>query len=942
MNRRPPEMTPLRDQTPDQRAADLATMPLFAGFGREDLLYVAQRAEPLSFSPGMVIIRQGEISDDVNYLYIVGEGTLLQTGTGSDGIPWLDRRLKRGDVFGRYTLFMGIPQETTVTAQDYGYLYRIPAVDVSLLLTRFPQLQERLIPEDRIRRLRGLPLFSALPDDHLRRLADHVVEKWLNPGELYRRALEAPPHIWVVAEGQVILAPADGAEPPHFEVAQPLSLDLATVGYVFADGDIPALRRSPQQVRAVSRVLLYGLSAETFRALLERFEPPGDAYGSAILAYTRLPDVPSLLARVPAFRRLPDEWRTHLRGFVGWIHTPRGQILVQQGRPGHAMYLLERGEAVIRAEDERGRRRPRSYVLPGQAFGRSALLHGTHHDATLEATQPSCWLYLSRVDLDRFDHYTMPDEPELRRQRWRCRWHALVETLRAWLQGRRPHPCPGAWRSVWALLGGIAVAEEERIRRSLDWREPDEELIWMDRRHVFYFLVPFVPVAFLTAAAMSITLLSWQEGFPGPIRGLSLAALVFFLALCVYLIVDYLNDFYAITDRRIVHNERIVLVFNSWEEIPLDRVQDVIQTRGLGDRLLGTGTVIVQSAAEQGSIVIAHIPDPTRIRTLVMELRARTRAKRHAWRRERLREDLQQRLYVQIRARWPRVVTGEAYPERVRDPRERARRQKALTNASPSRRPWRERIWARVPRPIRWLLNGVVRLLGYLNPLRGRGPRRGLHIPWQPITHWQADGWLYWRKHPFNLLRRLAPPLLFLVGVGLLVGVAFTRLFPDPEGYAAWRTGITLAAVVLGAGGLIWLVWRYDDWRNDIYILTPDRIIDLEMRPFFLAEERREAPLSQVQTVRMDRRGLLQNLLNYGDVVIQTAAAGGDLTFERVVNPAHVVREINRYLEEFRRRQEEAEYERQQALIAESLEVYDELIRGRLPRLGRRWRREDL
>lgn len=927
------------DQTPEARAQDLASMPLFAGLTPADLLAIAKRAEPMPFVPEMTIVRQGETGDASSYLYIVGTGTLVQSGMAADGIPWIDRVLQRGDVFGRYTLLFGIPPETTVTAKDYGYLYRISAPDVSIILARWPQLRDRLIPEARIRRLRALPLFSALPDDHLRRLADHVQEKTLEPGELLTRAPTELPRVWVIAEGQVILAPADGAPPPYFEVAPPLSLELATVGFVWVDGPISSVHLTPRQARAVSRTVLYGLSEEIWTALLERFESPD--VGRTLLAYTRFPDVPALLRRVREFRELPETWLPHMRGFVGWIHTPRSQVVVQQGDKGDGLYLLERGEAVLRAEDERGRRRPRSFLVPGQAFGRSALLHGTRHDATLEATQPSCWLYLSRKDLDRFNHYTMPDEPELQRQRWRCLWHDLVEPVRAWLQGRKPHLCPNTWRSVWTWLGGMGPQEEQALQAQMTWREPDETVLWLDRQHPWVFIQRFIPIAFFFSASLVAALWSLPLG-DRYLTGLFLALTALTAGAAVYILVDYLNDFYAVTDRRVVHHERVVLFFEAWEEIPLERVQDVIQQRTFWDRVWGTGTIIVQSAATQGNIVIPFIPNPGAIQALIMQLRARQMAKHQAWRRERLRQDLQQRLHVQLMADWPKVVTGSNYPVRIRDPKARAR-WLAARHRQPSRwqalRPvFRKARWVitAFTAPLRWLFGRLRRLI-----VRGRpvGQHPGMHVPWRPITHWHAEGWLYWRKHPFNLLTRIAQPLMVLA----LTAIAWYLVRQYVIASAtSWQWGVHLFFLVWGIAGLGWLIWRYDDWRNDLYILTPDRIIDIEMKPLFLAEERREAPLNRVQSVRMDRRGIVQNILNYGNVIIQTAAAEGDLTFEQVVNPARVVRAINRYLEEYRRREEEKEYERQQAMIAESLEVYDEIIRGRLPRSGRRWRREDL
>ena len=149
-----------------------------------------------------------------------------------------------------------------------------------------------------------------------------------------------------------------------------------------------------------------------------------------------------------------------------------------------------------------------------------------------------------------------------------------------------------------------------------------------------------------------------------------------------------------------------------------------------------------------------------------------------------------------------------------------------------------------------------------------------------------------------------------------------------------------MAGLLLMVISIAWFTWAYDDWRNDLYILTPSRIIDIEKKPIYLKEERREAPLSQVQTVQTEMKGILAHIFNYGDVVIKTAAAGGDLTFVFVPHPREIAQAIRHQLDEYRRRQDEQEHLRRQAQLAESLEVYDELLRSRFS--SRTWGREDV
>lgn len=897
----------------------VAHLPLFKDLPPAAHKDIARRVVPFVFHEDTYIFRQGEVSSTHNFLYIVVQGRLIQYGQAADGVPWLERTLQIGDVFGRYhLLFPSIVStyETTVRGEEAGLLYAISAENLAIILRRWPDLWKKLIPEERIQRLRALPLYSILPDDHIRRLADHIKEKRLIPGEVYRLAPDGRPHVWVVAEGQIISVPATLMQISEFRDAPPET--LASVGYVFVDGEIPTTRLVPKQVRAVSKTVLYGLPAEKFVTLVERFKTPqAPRQQRELLAYTRLPDIPALLARVDSLRALPDDWLSALRGFVAWIYTPPTQTLLRQGESGRALYILSEGEAILRAVDERGRQRPRSYLFPEGYVGRRALLHGTEHDVTVEATKPSYWLRLSREDLDRFNHY-MQERQEGRRFRPLRRLYAqTVGRLRALLEGREFNLCDLAWCSVWERLGGLPP-EIEHGREDRSWRAPDEEILWKDRIHMIFFMIKSIPLLLVLSILLAIPFsMPFTEMSPAA-RGSILAGLVLSTAILGYLILDYFNDFYALTDRRLVHRDRLVPLREYWEDIPLDRVQDVILQQSLQGRMLNYGTLVVQSAATGGAIVMERIPNPRRVQKRILDARERVRSRRKAWQRERLRDDLQKRLLERVLATWPHTATGPQHPL-DRAPRQKREEEKASHQPAPSS-----------------LLGRIGRLFG----IRAQPRPDQMALPWSPTTHWRVGKTIYWRKHRFNLYQRISRPLLACLGL-VLLGILLFMGTPWSEPILPVHLGFIFASTVLALAALGWLLWEYDDWRNDLYVLTEDRLIDMEKRPFFFQEERRVAPLVQVQTVQLRMRGIFSQIFNFGDVIIKTAAAGGDLTFEFVANPREVAREIQRHLEEFRRKQEEREYERQQAVVAESLEIYNELTYGQKLRPGRRWERTD-
>jgi Bacterial PH domain len=143
-----------------------------------------------------------------------------------------------------------------------------------------------------------------------------------------------------------------------------------------------------------------------------------------------------------------------------------------------------------------------------------------------------------------------------------------------------------------------------------------------------------------------------------------------------------------------------------------------------------------------------------------------------------------------------------------------------------------------------------------------------------------------WRPHWLFLLQALLGPLA-LLGLGLLLIVVGARLdLLSPLLLSLTTLGLVL--VWLG-----WCAWEVEDYRNDMYILTPDKVIDIEKKPFG-PEDRREANLAQVNNVA-SQTTYISNFLGYGDVVLSTAGGGGNFTFNRVPRPGEVVSLITEY-----------------------------------------------
>ena len=90
---------------------------------------------------------------------------------------------------------------------------------------------------------------------------------------------------------------------------------------------------------------------------------------------------------------------------------------------------------------------------------------------------------------------------------------------------------------------------------------------------------------------------------------------------------------------------------------------------------------------------------------------------------------------------------------------------------------------------------------------------------------------------------------------------------------------------------LIWLIYRYLEWKSTIYVLTDRRVI---VKSGIIRIKHDEAPVDNIQNVFL-RQGIIGRILNYGEISISTAGKQGEPTiiWRWVKNPSEVVRKLS-------------------------------------------------
>lgn len=145
------------------------------------------------------------------------------------------------------------------------------------------------------------------------------------------------------------------------------------------------------------------------------------------------------------------------------------------------------------------------------------------------------------------------------------------------------------------------------------------------------------------------------------------------------------------------------------------------------------------------------------------------------------------------------------------------------------------------------------------------------------------------RRHILDLL------LPFVWSLLMLIPISFSFLVLDAFGFL--NTSAGLLGIWLFSGLYVMFVisffmteWIF--WYQDAWIITQDRLIDIQIVSLF---NRRMSQISfnQIQDVRVEIQGYLQNIFNYGTVLVQSAGHQSFFQLNAIPKPTEVASEIS-------------------------------------------------
>lgn len=531
-----------------------------------------------------------------------------------------------------------------------------------------------------------------------------------------------------------------------------------------------------------------------------------------------------VLRREYLFQGLDTPQLARVAGFFETIEYAKDQIIFSEGSKPDFFYVVLEGKVSI-SQLQKKKDRQLNILGPGDFFGEAALLFDTERTATAKAYTRVTLIRLSR---DRFQ-MLLKEYPQMR------------TNLTATAQGR-----------------GLAR------KAAFSWLGDEEIIYFITRKHKFFlYVMLFGPAALFVLGAVILAFLLNR----GPVTGLLTVGVAapFLISVIwgVWIWVDWSNDYYVVTNQRVVFQEKIVLLYDSRQEAPLNTVVAVNTTTSWLGRIFHYGNVEVRTFT--GIIPMRRMSQPYQFASFVEGYKKR--------------------------------ILSISKESEVRDMEQALETALRKSLAAPAE----DVVAVKPPTP------PAAKLAPKKSPLVD-----AWHAFWKTFlkVRYQEGQVITYRKHWLLLVRGAGAAFTVTV---VILALTLWALFAGQ--WLLFGIGF-----LLFIGAIVWLTYEYLDWSNDIYRLTPEQILDIEKKP--LGQEQKKTANLDAPDFRVEhiRASIINIFFNFGDVVVNVGQT--KFTFNGVYNPDQVHQDVANYREALTRRKREDEAKRERDRMINWLVVF--------------------
>jgi CRP-like cAMP-binding protein/Fe-S-cluster-containing hydrogenase component 2 len=172
--------------------------------------------------------------------------------------------------------------------------------------------------------------------------------------------------LWIVLQG---LADQYRVDP---DSDRPRHMGALQAGEWFGEGSALSNQPSLVSVEAKTAIALVSVDAAAFKAVYRQEK----AFAQMVDERYRKRSLAAHLRIVPLFRGLPEALLSRLQDSVQFETHPAGKVVVQEGQPADAVYLVRAGAVKCVRTAKDGRRRIVGFHMDNASFGEAALAAG--------------------------------------------------------------------------------------------------------------------------------------------------------------------------------------------------------------------------------------------------------------------------------------------------------------------------------------------------------------------------------------------------------------------------------------------------------------------------------------------------------------------------------------------------------------------------------------
>ncbi len=506
------------------------------------------------------------------------------------------------------------------------------------------------------------------------------------------------------------------------------------------------------------------------------------------------------------------------------LSVEQGGIIYTEGNPADSMQIVFQGLVKI-SRLKNSQEMNVTALVRGEYYGGEGLSLSTTREFTATADPGTIVLILFRTSLER-----------------------LLKKI------------PALHNNIEIILTSRRLAQ----KLNFDWLAENEFIYYLERKHTFLLFQELsLPFLFLLPIFGFLTLaFIFNSSVFGMVGGF---LFVINLLWGIWRYVDWGNDYYIVTNQRVIWLEKVIALYDSRTEASMDTILSVDYDTSYIGRILAFGTVIVRTFT--GQIRMNFIRHPSLAAAMIEDYWGRSKNSSRKADEETIQETLRKKLGLVS-------IDSDSIPT-----------PETVTPAVPYK-PTRQS-------PLSAWWNNAFRMRT---------------IEGTTITY---------HKHILGFVRDASP---YAVGIISLVFLVIIWPFIFDYFVPLWLSLLIISAVIILFG---YIGYEYLDWLNDIYQVTSDQIIDIYRKPFS-TEDRKTAPLENILSTEYKRNGLIGILFNFGTVYIMVGTL--EFNFEDVFDPPSVQQDIIRRQQAWLKKKTDGEIAAERERMADWLSVYHRTV----------------